>query len=88
MIKHFLEQAPQQLKLIDKGQQTHDCNLIRTNAHSLKSSSATLGAMELASMFKEIESNFDNQDIVENYLKQLRPCFKQVCHELKIINNE
>ncbi|MFK5893898.1 MAG: response regulator [Pseudomonadota bacterium] len=85
MIHHYLQQAPEQLKLIIKGLKTKDAKLIRINAHSLKSSSATLGAMELSKLFKAIELDYKQQTQIKEHLKQVKSCFNKTCHALKLV---
>ncbi len=82
VIGHFLQQGPEQLALIEKGLETSDNELIRTNAHSLKSSSAMLGAMELSALFKDIESHFEQENAVKDYLIKAKVCFEQSCQAL------
>jgi signal transduction histidine kinase/DNA-binding response OmpR family regulator/HPt (histidine-containing phosphotransfer) domain-containing protein len=85
VIGHFLQQAPEQLDLIIKGLKSKDEELIRTNAHSLKSSSAMLGAMKLSALFKDIESHYKDYSLINDYLVLVEPCFEQSCNDLKKI---
>jgi len=88
MIQHYLQQAPEQLELIIKGLENGDANLIRINAHSLKSSSATFGAIKLSKLFKEIENNYKQRIVVKEYLKKVQSCFDQTCLALKMVIEE
>lgn len=53
----FLNETPQQLKGLRQAIQEQDTEKVRSIAHSLKSSSATIGAMFLSSLLKELEEN-------------------------------
>ena len=55
IITLFLDDTPQQLEKLHQALRDKDANTIRAIAHSLKSSSATLGAMGLSSLLKELE---------------------------------
>ncbi len=51
----FLKHAPDKLSAIEKAAADRDAKGLQTAAHSLKSSSAYVGAMKLSAMSKELE---------------------------------
>lgn len=51
----FLKHAPDKLSAIEKAVANRDAKGLQTAAHSLKSSSAYVGAMKLSAMSKELE---------------------------------
>lgn len=55
VIGMFLEDAPTRIKELQQGLATGDVKLLERAAHSLKSASANVGAMQLSSVCKRIE---------------------------------
>ncbi|MCB0169391.1 MAG: response regulator [Anaerolineae bacterium] len=55
LIEIFLEDAPRILVTLEKGWVNRDAEMLRTAAHTLKSGSANLGAMQLSILCKELE---------------------------------
>jgi CheY-like chemotaxis protein len=55
VIEVFNEDAPKLLRDLQQALTTHDADLFRRAAHSLKSNSAEFGAMKLSEMAKELE---------------------------------
>ena len=55
IIDLFLNEAPGQLEQLQKALHKRDATAVRSAAHSLKSSSANLGATVLSSLLKELE---------------------------------
>jgi HPt (histidine-containing phosphotransfer) domain-containing protein len=55
VIEVFNEDAPKLLHDLQYALTTHDVNLFRRAAHSLKSNSAEFGAVKLSEMAKELE---------------------------------
>lgn len=51
----FLKHAPDKISAIEKAAADRDAKGLQTAAHSLKSSSAYVGAMKLSAMSKELE---------------------------------
>jgi HPt (histidine-containing phosphotransfer) domain-containing protein len=51
----FLKHAPEKISAIDKAVADRDAKALQVAAHSLKSSSAYVGAMKLSAMSKELE---------------------------------
>ena len=52
----YLDTAPELLRALRKGVDANDASLVQKAAHSLKSSSANLGAFQLAQLCKELEN--------------------------------
>jgi HPt (histidine-containing phosphotransfer) domain-containing protein len=55
VIGMFLEDAPTRIREIEQGLSTGDLKLLERAAHSLKSASANVGAMQLSQVCKRIE---------------------------------
>jgi len=51
----FLKHAPEKISAIEKAAANKDAKALQVAAHSLKSSSAYVGAMKLSAMSKELE---------------------------------
>jgi HPt (histidine-containing phosphotransfer) domain-containing protein len=51
----FLKHAPEKISAIEKAVADKDAKALQVSAHSLKSSSAYVGAMKLSAMSKELE---------------------------------
>lgn len=68
LIDLFLADAPRQLEEMSRGFATNDARLLERAAHTLKSSSANLGAMTLSSLCKRME-----EIARENELAGVRP---------------
>jgi HPt (histidine-containing phosphotransfer) domain-containing protein len=56
VIETFLSDAPKQIEAIERGVATGDSKLLDRAAHTLKATSATVGAMILSAICKELES--------------------------------
>ena len=55
LIETYLNEAPQHLEGIRTAVQSQDAKILKESAHTLKSSSAQLGAMQFSQLCKEIE---------------------------------
>ena len=55
IIDMFISNSPQQLEKLEEAATTGNADLLRSAAHSLKSSSANLGATEMSAMCSELE---------------------------------
>ena len=51
----FLKHAPEKISAIEKAVEQKDANALKVAAHSLKSSSAYVGAMRLSALSKDLE---------------------------------
>lgn len=80
LIDCYLEDTPKLLQTITAAIDSKDAIALRQAAHTLKSSSATLGATHLAQLSKELEtlSSLDNIDAIAYKLKQIVAEFAQV----------
>jgi CheY-like chemotaxis protein/HPt (histidine-containing phosphotransfer) domain-containing protein len=63
VVEAFLRSAPEQLAELVRAAAARDAEALRRAAHSLKSSSANLGAMRLAALAREIEARAREQRV-------------------------
>src|ERR1041385_692267 len=76
LIDAFLEDGPNMLNNIHLALDTKDIESFRRNAHSLKSNANTFGAVELASLAKELEFMAkENNFNIGNRLEILKEAF-------------
>ena len=80
----FLEHSPQKIAAILKAVENGDAKGLQTAAHSLKSSSAYVGAMRLSELSRELEIMGRSQvmDGAEVKAERLNREYKQVMMEL------
>lgn len=80
----FLEHSPQKIAAILKAVENGDAKGLQTAAHSLKSSSAYVGAMRLSELSRELEmmGRFQVMDGAEEKAERLNREYKQVMMEL------
>ena len=80
----FLEHSPQKIAAILKAVENGDAKGLQTAAHSLKSSSAYVGAMRLSELSRELETMGRSQvmDGAEEKAERLNREYKQVMMEL------
>ncbi len=84
LIDAFLDDAPNMLNNMQLALDTKDVESFRRNAHSLKSNANTFGAIELASLAKELEFMAKENNLnVGNRLEVLKDAFATVAEELK-----
>lgn len=79
LVTAWLEEAPVYHRNIRAGGVSQDFDLVKINAHSLKSSSSNLGAVRLSKLCQELESSASAKavDDVTSLLEQLGPeCFE------------
>lgn len=81
----FLEHSPQKVESIMQAVESRDANGLKTAAHSLKSSSAIVGAMRLSEMSRELEMMGQSQalDGAEEKAERLKIEFMRVMMELE-----
>jgi len=81
----FLEHSPQKVESIMQAAESRDANGLKTAAHSLKSSSAIVGAMRLSEMSRELEMMGQSQalDGAEEKAERLKIEFMRVMMELE-----
>ena len=78
IIKLFLEDTPNQLEKLQQALRDKDADTIRSIAHTMKSSSANLGALTLSALFKDLEERGRR-----NALMQTTKLFAQVEKEFQ-----
>ncbi|SRR6266498_2545209 len=84
LIDAFLEDAPNMLNNMQLALDTNDIESFRRNAHSLKSNANTFGAVELASLAKELELMAKENNLnIGNRLDVLKDTFASAAEELK-----
>lgn len=84
LIDAFLEDGPNMLNNMHLALDTKDIESFRRNAHSLKSNANTFGAVELASLAKELESMAKENSLnIGNRLEVLQDAFAAVAEELR-----
>ena len=85
LIEAYLDDSPNLINEMKTALQQNDHTTFRRAAHTLKSSSASLGAMSLSEISKELEMIGKSEDLnqVDGKLDQLISIFEQVEHELK-----
>lgn len=79
LVTAYLEEAPVYHQNIRAGGAASDFDLVKINAHSLKSSSSNLGAVRLSKLCQELESSASakSTDDVNGLLERLGPeCFE------------
>jgi HPt (histidine-containing phosphotransfer) domain-containing protein len=82
LIRMFLESLPKRLASIRSAVFDSDPTLLREEAHSLKSSSASLGAAKMADICEGLEELGKDKD-----LKSSRPLFEELENEmLKVVS--
>jgi len=82
----FLEHSPQKIAAILQAVENGDAKGLQTAAHSLKSSSAYVGAMRLSELSRELEMMGRSQvmDGAEEKAERLNREYKQVMMELDL----
>lgn len=80
LIDCYLEDTPQLLQAMTMALDSTDQIALRQAAHTLKSSSATLGATNLAQLSKDLESlsNLDNTQSIKSKIEAIIAEFAQV----------
>lgn len=84
LIDAFLEDAPDMIRQMQAAIVARDVESLRRNAHSLKSNANTFGALELASLAKELEFMARENNLeVGNRLEAMNQAYGKVADELK-----
>lgn len=86
----FLESAEGYIQLLNRAFNDNDAETIRKTAHTLKSSSANIGAESLSNVFKQIEAcgRSGELTLVESLRSEMLPLYHQVIIEVKAILNQ
>ena len=81
----FLEHSLQKVEAILQAVESRDANGLKTAAHSLKSSSAYVGAMRLSEMSRELEMMGRSEvlDGAKEKAERLKSEYKRVMRELE-----
>lgn len=84
VIQIYLDNSPDLVTSIHSAIADNDATTLNESAHSLKSSSANLGAMQLAALSRELETLGDDNDLAsaQELLAQLDSEFDIVCSAL------
>ncbi len=85
LIRVYLEDTPKNLSALERAARTNDIDALVAPAHSLKSTSANLGALLLADMAKRIEQGARSGDLGEPVLMvaQLQNEYQRASTQLK-----
>ena len=85
LIETYLSDSPNLIEALITGANQKDISTVRINAHSLKSSSATLGATEFAQLCKQIELYCNQDELAQatSLIPQLQEQYQQVESLLK-----
>ncbi|OOZ37228.1 hybrid sensor histidine kinase/response regulator [Solemya velesiana gill symbiont] len=85
LLESFLENSPVCLDQIEEGIREGDCKKAIIPAHSLKSSSANVGAMHLSELAKSMEmaARDDNLGVLQDGMMELREEYDQAGRELQ-----
>lgn len=88
MIELFLTHVPQRIEAMLQARTTGDLEAIEKAAHSIKSSAANLGAMNLFRFMDELEHlcSKQQQASVRGMFAPTLTCFEQVKHELETLH--
>ena len=84
-IKHFLQQTPQQVAELHQAMAAQDAKSLRFTAHSIKSASASLGALMLSRPCSELEASAAEGDLsrAPTLLKAIDTALPQVLKALQ-----
>lgn len=90
IINLYLADAPQQISQLQHAFETQDAGTLRNIAHSLKSSSATLGAIGLSILFKELEEQAQNDSLTGagDIIERIGTDFELVAQQLLLELNK
>jgi HPt (histidine-containing phosphotransfer) domain-containing protein len=80
VIQHYLEDTPKLLQDLSDGITQEETELVTRTAHTLKSSSAMLGATRLAHLCQELEAKAkrENLDVTAALLSQIKAEYEPV----------
>ncbi|MEO5368719.1 MAG: ATP-binding protein [Magnetococcus sp. DMHC-1] len=83
MIDHFLVQTPELLAELEQALAQDNLEGVRVAAHTLKSSSLTMGAARLAKLARTMEENATNLSMVRQHFQLCRSLFAEVAQALR-----
>ncbi len=83
LIDTFLEDSPNQINQMKKALSSSDSDSFRRAAHTLKSNAATFGALQLASLARELEGMGRGNNLeIGNRLQVLEEAFQKAKSQL------
>ncbi|MBF0155302.1 MAG: response regulator [Magnetococcales bacterium] len=91
MVQHYLIQTPQLLANLEQAIEQNDSEEVRVTAHTLKSSSLTMGVTRLAELGRAMETNHANLELVRHHFRLCDPTLaeaRQALHNLLSIQQE
>lgn len=88
MVDLFIDLTPDKMERIEMGVALGNADEIERSAHSLKSSAANLGALDLQKILERIEQHAEKKavDSVGEILPALRKVYEETLAELKIFS--
>jgi PAS domain S-box-containing protein len=94
IIDNYLEDTPQKLEQIRGAIMTEDSQILRLNAHSLRSASANIGALQLSKICQQLEnqaiqgSTKGVSTLVTKIEDQLKDVMQHLCKQKENLNNQ
>jgi HPt (histidine-containing phosphotransfer) domain-containing protein len=90
LIDSYLRTSPPKFDLIAQSVKAKNYSELKLQAHSLKSSSMTLGAKEVGQLCQQMESHQGNPSAppVDELFAKFEAAFHQACAELKEIRDK
>ncbi len=88
LITVFIDDTGRLIHSLSELQHQNDLEVFTRNAHTIKSSSANVGALQLSSIAADLEALGDSGDIsnVSALIEQLKTEFIYACDELDVTN--
>lgn len=85
LIEIFFEQGPEMIARMQEGCRRQELDAIRQAAHTMKSSSAMIGAMGVATLCAELETRIRRGSVsgVARRVTRLDRAFRQTCRVLR-----
>lgn len=90
LVDTFVRESPRMLADLRRGRDTADAELFRRAAHTLKSNSATFGAMELMGMARAMELGGLEADASSDHtaICELEQAWQRAVEELRALTRE
>lgn len=85
IVNMYIEKSPELISAIQEGVSANDCDKVKMAAHTLKSSSAYVGASALADLCSRVESRAANDELTEatDDIQNLSTGFDSVVNQIK-----
>ncbi|MBF0310791.1 MAG: response regulator [Magnetococcales bacterium] len=77
LVEHYLVRTPELLAELGSALERNDSEAVRVAAHTLKSSSLTMGVAHLADLGRTMESEYANLALVKPHFRQARSVFAE-----------